>query len=191
GFSSMNYLKLYSIIFNVYKANELFTFPLDSFDIISAYVIDSKAYQSLPGNKPALCKAFSQDAFLLDGRLYYNALSDPGRLHFTFMHELGHILLGHQRSGTEEEQSANCFASHMLAPRILINQLGCKSPYDIQTTFGLSRQASTYAFESFCKWKELRQKYPANSAEKRLLQYYLLHNSLELASAFTDAGALS
>lgn len=183
----MNYLKLYSIILDVYKTTEISSFPLDTFDIISAYVVDSKSYQSLSLKKAAICRLFSQDAFLLDGTLYYNALSAPARLHFTFMHELGHILLKHEQSAPQEEQDANCFASHILAPRILIHHFGCSSPRDLQNIFGLSMQASVYAFESFLKWKKLRQKYPANSAERRLLQYYLFQSKAAAPALIKDA----
>lgn len=50
----------------------------------------------------------------------------PGRLRFSLAHELGHIVLGHQRSGWREEAEANCYASHLLFPRPVLRRLAAQ-----------------------------------------------------------------
>lgn len=51
---------------------------------------------------------------------------NPGRLRFSLAHELGHIVLGHQRGGWREETEANCYASHLLFPRPVLRRLAAQ-----------------------------------------------------------------
>lgn len=51
---------------------------------------------------------------------------NPGRLRFSLAHELGHIVLGHQRAGGREEAEANCYASHLLFPRPVLRRLAAQ-----------------------------------------------------------------
>ncbi len=51
---------------------------------------------------------------------------NPGRLRFSLAHELGHIVLGHQRGGWREEAEANCYASHLLFPRPVLRRLAAQ-----------------------------------------------------------------
>lgn len=50
----------------------------------------------------------------------------PGRLRFSLAHELGHIVLGHQRATWLEEAEANCYASHLLFPRPVLRRLAAQ-----------------------------------------------------------------
>lgn len=74
------------------------------------------------------------DAFTLRrdtpaGRQYmvmYRADGNPARLRFTLAHELGHRLLNHEGVDPREERAADCFASHLLCPRPVIERLAAR-----------------------------------------------------------------
>ena len=53
---------------------------------------------------------------------------NPCRLRFTLAHELGHVALRHGGEGEHEEREADCFASHLLAPRPVIRGLMERGP---------------------------------------------------------------
>ncbi len=68
------------------------------------------------------CTVFSSDpSFFL---VLYNEWDfSKQRRRFTLAHELGHILLSHSMDDEYSETLANCFASHLLIPRIALNYL--------------------------------------------------------------------
>ncbi len=85
--------------------------------------------------------------------IFYKDTGPLGRQRFTVAHELGHILAGdvirdgvvHRIRWTEEdpmEQSANVFASRLLAPACVLWGLDIHSPADIMDLCGLSYQAA-------------------------------------------------
>ena len=104
----------------------------------------------------------SEDGFIMyDGVNYTIAYNDTirskGRIRFTLMHEIGHILLTHlvdfketilSRSSLSEEKynvlenEANVFARNILSPVIIVNQLKLKSKTDIIYHFKISEGAA-------------------------------------------------
>lgn len=101
----------------------------------------------------------------------------PQRLRFSLAHELGHVYLGHEEDGEIEEKEANCFASQLLAPDVVLERVLKRfDSADIEATrntFGLSWEAAEikvksvenklryYGFSSERRDMELVQKYAA------------------------------
>ena len=54
----------------------------------------------------------------------YNENVSLRRRAFTLAHEVGHIYLNHRDDSPQNEHSANTFAANLLAPRILLRELG-------------------------------------------------------------------
>lgn len=89
----------------------------------------------------------------IGGRDAYEVFFDshvrPLRRRFTLAHELGHIILRHPDRSPSEEREADVFASHLLAPRPVIDLMLEKalpvSPAFIAETFLLSRSAAQLA----------------------------------------------
>lgn len=86
------------------------------------------------------------------------------RQRFTAAHELGHIVLGHvgkytlvnrEPSPDDDpiEQQANVFAARLLAPAIVLRELGVTSAEEIARICDISRQASEF------RWARLRLLY--------------------------------
>lgn len=96
-----------------------------------------------------------------------------GRIRWTLAHELGHVVLNHlpyiaepliaehnfnNLSNPELEAEADYFAATFLCPMPLFETLGVKSAKDVETTFGLSHEASECRWNDYVKWKRSHRK---------------------------------
>ena len=106
-----------------------------------------------------------------------------GRIRWTLAHELGHVILNHLPYVAEPhiaeqnfnnlfdptlEAEANYFASLLLCPMPLYEQLHIQSPLDIQNTFGLSCEASDVRWKAYLKWKRNHRKTAWENDMKRI-----------------------
>lgn len=143
-------------VLEVYQTCQIRSFPIDCASIMKAYGFTLYTYQELRQTNPELYAAarkYSDDAFKFRMSIFYNADSVDGRVRFSLMHELGHHLFGHEGRSAEEEEEADCFASHILAPRILIHHLLKEKDADsIHEYFSLSYAASNSALLDYRKW---------------------------------------
>lgn len=103
-------------------------------------------------------------------------IDNVGRLRFTVAHELGHILLGHvgkyelvnrepSSADNEIEQSANIFASRLLAPACVLWGCNVTSAEQISKLCDISLQAAQFRMQ---RMQELyqRNKFLTSSLEK-------------------------
>lgn len=74
------------------------------------------------------------------------------RQHFTIMHEIGHIVLGHQQESRLANQCANFFASYSLSPSPIVKVMECEDFMDVADRFGLSPDSASLTFSRFEKW---------------------------------------
>lgn len=143
----MNREYLYTCVLKAYKTYGISTFPIDCFELIRKHRFKIKKYSELTPVKKAACQELSPDACLIDNSLFYNEAAHPRRIIFTIAHELGHHF-----TKTESEDEADEFASHFLAPRILIHKYDLRNADQIHDTFGLSYAASNRALTSYKEW---------------------------------------
>lgn len=152
----MDIQRIYQRVLDVYRTCRIRSFPIDCASILKAYGFTLYTYQDLRGTNPELYAAarkYSDDAFKFRMSIFYNADGVDGRIRFSLMHELGHHMLGHNEHSAEEEEEADCFASHVLAPRILIHHmLDRKNADSIHDYFGLSYAASNSALLDYKRW---------------------------------------
>lgn len=149
----MEQCDFFRIILSTYEICDIRSFPIDCIEVIKRLKIPLFKYSELSAKKERECYRVSNDAFKLKGKIYYNdAFPYIYRQRFTLMHEVGHILLGHVGDTKENDDEADAFASHFLAPRILIHKYKCHDAIQIHDTFGLSYQASNRALMSYKEW---------------------------------------
>lgn len=105
--------------------------------------------------------------------IFYNDLDTyfkvPERVRWTLAHELGHVLLEHNKISDKTkifrstlsddeyswmEAEANRFASLLLANPIILDKLNISSEADIKKYCNLSLEASRYRYENLLKWKK-------------------------------------
>ena len=75
----------------------------------------------------------------------YRAGGNPARLNFTLAHELGHIVLRHRDTGPAAEAEADCFASHLLCPEVVLQAAACRSAEVLAQLCYISRTAAEMA----------------------------------------------
>lgn len=143
----MNFERLYEIIYMIYTDCGIVEFPIDCFEVIRKYGYHIKGYSELSQKKRAACRKLSDDACLIDDTLYYEENAHSGRMRFSIAHELGHAFLK-----TQVEDDCDCFASHFLAPRILIQKMGHKNAEQIHDKFGLSYAAANRTLTDYKRW---------------------------------------
>ena len=143
----MDYQSLYDSILYAYTFFGIDSFPVDCSELVRKCGFRTVKYTDLSDKKRIACRTLSEDACLLDGTLFYEAKAHSRRIQFTIAHEFGHVFLK-----TDNEDKADEFASHFLAPRILIHKYKCHDAIQIHDTFGLSYQASNRALMSYKEW---------------------------------------
>lgn len=143
----MDYQNLYSSILYAYIFFGISSFPIDCFELVQNCGFRIVKYADLSNKKKTACQILSDDACLLEGTLFYEAKAHPRRVQFTIAHEFGHIFLK-----TDNEDDCDVFASHFLAPRILIHKYGYRDAEKLHDAFGLSYKASNKALTSYKEW---------------------------------------
>ena len=143
----MDYQNLYDSILFAYMFFGIDSFPIDCFDLVRKCGFRIVKYADLSNKKKIACRTLSNDACFLDGTRFYEAQAHPQRIQFTIAHEFGHIFLK-----TDNEDACDDFASHFLAPRILIHKYGYQDAEQLHDAFGLSYKASNRALMSYKEW---------------------------------------
>lgn len=142
----------------VYKKCDIKKFPIDCFKVIKGLGIPVYKYSELPESKVKKCLLVSNDAFTLQGIIFYNDMfPHKERQRFTLMHEVAHIVLNHVGECVENEKEADFFSSNILAPRAIMLYLHCESVKDIYNTFNVSCMAANRIakdYQSFCYWTQ-------------------------------------
>ena len=133
-------------------------FPLDCFMVADLLSIDVHKCSEFSKKDKKFIVSKYKDGFTIfkKGRyiIYYNDSVGFNRIKFTIWHEIAHIQLGHlekdcTKSKQRQEEEANHFASHVMAPLALIHILELKSPDEIADTFGISIDLACYAYSHY------------------------------------------
>ena len=163
------YEEIKADIIDMYEECEVHEFPINAFEIAAKLRYNVIPYSSLPQIKRAECRALSKDGCseldynestgMYEYNIYYNDAvgTMDSRIHFTIMHEIGHIRLGHLDDDSDKdedtmESEANFYAAYSIAPPPMINEYHCTSAADLCKYFNTSGEMSYYAYERYTKW---------------------------------------
>lgn len=135
--------------------------PVSGFELATHMGVTLIPYSSLTPEKRAASMLISMDGFLtVEGigaeTIYYNDGIGYERINWTFLHEIGHLVLGHLEHDDEAEAEANFFAKYAAAPPVLVHKIKPQSPNEIAKVFGLSFEAACHAFDYYQKWLRYR-----------------------------------
>lgn len=173
----MDTAKITGAIIKVFEDCHVKSFPIDCISLLEHYGYRIFTYDNLfLKNKELydLCAACSEDAFR-DGAnmiIAYNSHNSRGRIRFSLMHELGHHIMGHSGECDLNEQEANAFASHILAPRMAIHYSKCKNAEDVSQIFEVSHNAASIAFDSYRRWHRRIVTYKMSYLDKLLYGHF-------------------
>lgn len=157
----MNYTKsqenIQETIFQLFQQSHVQYFPLDCFQLIEDCGYRIMTYQQMKQTNIQLyeyCRLLSDDAFHFKPKklVAYNEDQSFYRIRFSLMHELGHILLNHEGDRRENEQEANYFASHILAPRMAVHYANPKDARELSSIFQISHEAADIALCDSIEW---------------------------------------
>ncbi|MCD8110659.1 MAG: ImmA/IrrE family metallo-endopeptidase [Clostridiales bacterium] len=145
-------------VIHIFVKYKIKCIPVSGFEIASKMKITLIAYSGLSKEKLAAAMRASEDGFYYeDNGKEYIFFNDIGRSYerqnMTILHEIAHCVLDHTGHSQHEEDEANFFAKYVIAPPVLIDKIGARSPDEICYYFNISYQAAIYAFEYYCKWK--------------------------------------
>lgn len=99
-----------------------------------------------------MCEEDSFGLGLCQYTIVYNDELSQGRVRFTILHEIGHIVLGHREQSELAEAEADFFAKYAIAPPALVHLTHPSDYFDIAATFGISLECASYAMSYYNKW---------------------------------------
>lgn len=173
GCAYVNYKLIDEKILEVYKQCDIETFPLDIKLIFSHYHLACYPYSYKNQKFKEFCLKMSDDAFLWKNLVLYNDEVRSNRIRFSLAHELGHHVLKHtENKASNQEQEANYFASHILAPRMAIHYAKCKNYNDVSNLFGLTYEAADYAFQDYRRWHRHVVYHKMNDFDKAMYHHF-------------------
>lgn len=163
-----------TLVSDIYIECQINTLPIDCFSILHHFGFKVFSYTQLKEENTELyilCSKYSNDAFMHKKKriVVYNDKLNKYRIRFSVLHELGHYILDHKEDTKANEDEADEFASHFLAPRILIHKYNLQNADQIHDTFGLSYAASNRALISYREWyREISQRTPRQPTKPEL-----------------------
>lgn len=169
--------KILESTIKVFQECKVKSFPIDCFELLKHYNYRIYTYDELKDKNIDLyemCIDYSYDAFCdrVSRIIAYNSQMPKGRVRFSLMHELGHHILKHSASNQQAEKEANMFASYILAPRMAIHYAKCKNANDVHRTFGLSFEASEFAFADYRRWHRNIVIYKMSQLDKEMYNHF-------------------
>ncbi len=171
----MNYDFIRFATLQVYQECNIQSFPINCFELLKHYGLKAHPYSSLSEELRNYCISFSNDALYYKDKICYNDKQPKGRIYFSLMHELGHVILRHSENHTPKmEQEANIFASNILAPRMAIHYASCKNLNDVANLFGLTKEAAGYAFNDYRRWHRKALYDRLNSFDQAIYQHFYI-----------------
>lgn len=184
-------------ILNLFKKTLEFSFPVEPSAIVShnsqikfiSYEKYSKDMGVSIRDLISICESYAGCTFYEQSTKRYLILYNtnpyrtvPGRIRWTKAHELGHIVLGHfdhlscnssrKLSDKELESEADYFAANLLCPMPLFKTFDVSSPAQIQSQFGLSKEASINRWNDYLEWQHWHKK---TAFESDIVRLYRQH----------------
>lgn len=177
---TIRYKFIHKLVNNLYISLGLNSYPINLETIINSFsnikiISYSQFMNDFNLTKEQVFAYFTSDDGCCDYKpsldayiIYYNdiTITNPKRMLWTIVHELGHILCKHNKinSITEldddlydfMEREANYFTSIFLAHPAILRELNIHSSYEIEVFSNLSTQAAKYRYASFKRFTTLR-----------------------------------
>lgn len=156
--SDSRYEDIKQDIVKMYIDNGISTIPIDVYDLCSRLGYILKPYSSLGLDKAKKISTLSEDGFnrLEDGKdvIYYNDSKIEGRIRFTIMHEIGHIIRKHKQFSVLAETEANWFAAYSLCPPPIVDKLEITDYEDLISKFNITNDCAYNSMSRYIAWKK-------------------------------------
>ena len=157
--------------------------PITGFEIANKLRIIVIPYSAFKEEKKLKLIEEDEDGFYVkkDGKyyIYYNDAKDYGRINFTILHEIGHIVLDHTQHSELAESEANFFAKYAIAPPVLVDKFGNETSYwdlliSIYENFRVTKTSGYNCLKYYLQWRanfnRINKKY--RDYEKMILEQF-------------------
>jgi len=159
--------------------------PVDIIKVCEKLNIKIRSYD----NNHKLAKIYKNGFSLItscgEKSIYYNkSINNINRCRFTIAHELGHIMLNHNKktnkSYKELEKEANMFAIRILSPICILHEINISSPDELSNVCKISNSASYFRYK---KMKKARVKNLFYYSEKEKI---ILHQFRDFINQYNN-----
>ena len=163
--SNDRYEEIKEAVVDLFERCAVHCTPISGYEIAINLGIKVIPYSALPSSKRLLAVRLCPDGFTAfeDGewRICVNDDSQItyGRINFTILHEIGHIILGHTEDGELADAEADFFAKFAQCPPVLVHKLGLHNVGEIMTHFDISYGAACNAMSYYAKWLQYSGSY--------------------------------
>ncbi|MCD8293812.1 MAG: XRE family transcriptional regulator [Clostridia bacterium] len=146
------------IAVGMYCKYDIPSVPVKPFKLAGNMGIDCVKYSSLSDNDRSVSMWISRDGYCRKGStgkwsIFYNdEIESTGRIHYTIMHEIGHIVLHHNPEYPLAEREADFFAKYMLCPPAVLFRSNYRTVEDVVSNCGVSYEAASYALDYCKRW---------------------------------------
>lgn len=162
GITGSEYGEMDSLALSVLQDYNIFTFPIDVFEIAIKYLhIKIVPYSQLSEGKRAklfsllteknyadVSKGFTIFEKMSDGTvkhtIYYNDSLNYNECRYTIAHEIKHILLKEDKPTSKQEDLAEYFAKVFIAPKAVAIHDNITDAHEIEYRFELTECASSF-----------------------------------------------
>lgn len=172
--SDSRYEDIKQDIVKMYIATGISTIPINVYDLCGRLGYVLKPYSSLGEEKAKKVSEIIKDGFNRneDGKdvIYYNDSKIEGRIRFTIMHEIGHIIRKHKQFSVLAETEANWFAAYSLCPPPIVDKLEITDYEDLMIKFNITNDCAYNSMSRYISWK--KRNVSLESYEKELINQF-------------------
>ncbi len=132
--------------------------PVSGFELATKMGIKVIPYSAIHYSKRYLLLKKSEDGFCVEKTpgewfIFYNDGKGYGRINYTIMHEIGHIVLDHSEDSELAEKEVQFFAKYALVPPALVHKFKLNDPCSIAEVFDVSFEEAGYNSNDFSRLK--------------------------------------
>lgn len=161
-------------IVKMYVDNDISTIPIDVYNLSEHLEYILKPYSSLGVDKANKLIEINEDGFnrVEDGKvvIYYNDAKLEGRVRFTIMHEIAHVIRKHKQYSELAEAEANWFAAYALCPPPIVDKLKITDYEDLISKFNITNSCAYNSMNRYISWK--KRNVSLLEYEKKLLKQF-------------------
>lgn len=162
----IDFKKILNIVHQTIIKQKCNSLPLDplQFKIENVILMSFQDYSQISGET---IEALTIDGKFIDGYtikngeqniVFYNKDTYEPRARFTLFHEIGHIVLKHEKQSERNEREANFFAAQCIIPNALLKEIKKRGYYInaemIKTTFNVSAEVAEYRIKYLREYPE-------------------------------------
>lgn len=156
--SNDRYEEIKIIVVDLFEKCNIHCTPISGYEIAVNLGIKVIPYSALTPSKRALAIKICPDGFsAFDNGEWRICVNDDcripyGRINFTLLHELGHIILEHTEDSALADAEADFFAKFAQCPPVLVHELRLRDVGEVMDRFGVTYGAACYALSYYKKW---------------------------------------